>query len=137
FRVASLEIEGNCNNCEIKNMNFASTYVHAQCEAGQTCDSFWGDKDGTVFFGNSAFSHVLIHDNVMQDARACINFFFTANGGDDFQVYNNTISKTDHGITIGGNTANITYGTAKIYNNVFKNFVNWDTGGTTTHVFNH
>ena len=107
-----------CNHCEFKNLHISNLYVHTNVN-----DSRDLDGDGAILFSGS---HISIHDNIIHDIHWSIKFFY-GNGDTDIDVYNNDISRTDHGFTVGGWGATVKASDIRFHHNHVHDYANWDT----------
>ncbi len=126
YQQASTEIDGNCSNCTIQNLNIPATYIHSQCVQPSGCDQFSGNNDGCIIFhAGGPWNNVAITNNVMHDARECIGFYPTSTGS-NWTIARNTISRVGHaGISIGTN-ATVNTDKIYIYGNHIYSYANWD-----------
>ncbi|MGO8704736.1 MAG: hypothetical protein ACLQVA_13040 [Candidatus Brocadiia bacterium] len=126
FHVPSVAIKAAaCSRCEFKNLHISNLYVHTSINDARDLDG-----DGAVLFSGS---HIKIHDNVIHDVHWSIKFFY-GNGDSDVDVYNNDISRTDHGFTVGGWGTTVKASGIKFHNNHVHDYANWD---TTRNAYHH
>ncbi|MGD1000126.1 MAG: hypothetical protein ABSA67_05435 [Candidatus Brocadiia bacterium] len=119
FHVPSVAIKAMaCDHCEFKNLHIANLYVHTDVNDARDLDG-----DGAILFSGS---HIKIHDSVIHDVHWAIKFFY-GNGDADVDVYNNDISRTDHGFTVGGWGTTVKASGIKFHNNHIHDYANWDT----------
>ena len=109
----------DCQNCEVKNLTVSNIYR-------RTPGSSDPNRVGlsVVLFGNSSNSS--IHDCVVSNAWKGINIGYYTIKSSNVSVYNNTVSKTAVGITIGSGGAGALAENVYVFNNkIYDNYV-WD-----------
>jgi hypothetical protein len=122
-----------CNNCEIKNLTVQNAYVIAP---GDTfvCSSGCAVDNTAARCLDFSGDNWLIHDNTFKDASWCLFESTTGHGDSNTRIYNNSISRIDHGWTITGNDTN--WGKLYFYGNHMFDMGPWDAcaaGGNNCH----
>jgi hypothetical protein len=118
----NLSTNGNCNNCEIKNLTISDMYVHTAASN----DS--GGNNAIELTGNN----VSIDNNIIHDTCWAINAGYTASGTANISVFNNTVYNIDHGVAVG-DSGNASLSGLYVYGNIIHDFSNWDTAGDFWH----
>ncbi len=124
-KTASIGLLGaSCSNCEVKNLIIRNIYVHTLATDGSLAAN---SLAGIQFSG----SNTSIHDNVISDAGVGIYNLYT-NGNTGVSIYNNVITRSDHGMTIAGSGA-ISASGFSVYGNSISEYQNWDTDSNFYH----
>ena len=114
------------SDVEIKKLTIQNLYVHVQ----NSSESI--DQTTTNCTKGGGGSTIKIHDNVMHDVGWCI---YTINGAadSDVEIYNNSISRSDHAIAITAASSGNKLTALTIHDNHIFSYANWDNGGSFHH----
>ena len=121
FQQASKAIEASsASNVEIQNLGMKYLYYHAT-----SSDTAIDDSAVNCVYTNGIGNNLSIHNITAVDASWCINLQF-GSGSSGLSIYDNSISRIDHGIALGGNPGGA-LSNVNIYGNTIFSFANWDT----------
>jgi hypothetical protein len=113
----------NISNIEIRNLGIYNMYVHSSVSDNGGSSAECLDISG---------SHLSIHHNKMHDAAWCMTLGFPSTLV-DWQVYNNEIYNSDHGVAVAGSAASGTLTQVLIHDNHIHDHANWDTTANAWH----
>ena len=116
---------GNCTQSEVKNLTIKNIYINAGSGSGAT-DTKGVSTSDIVFNGNSTKS--IIDHNTLSQAKSGVLISADPNGdASGVQIYSNTISDMDWGISIGymEETPETRYTGLLIHDNSITNWTNW------------
>jgi hypothetical protein len=113
----------NTSNIEIRNLGVYNMYVHSSLSDNGGSSAECLDISG---------SHLSIHHSKMHDAAWCMTLAFPSTSL-DWQVYNNDIYNSDHGIAVAGSAASGTLTQVLLHDNHIHDHANWDTTANTWH----
>jgi hypothetical protein len=110
----------NASNVEITGLTFEDLYLHTSVS-----DTAISDSDVNCVYTNGIGNNLTIDSNTASDASWCLNLQF-GNTASGLSIFNNNISRIDHGIALGGNPSGA-LSNINIYGNQISSFANWDT----------
>jgi hypothetical protein len=121
------------SNVEIKNLTISNIYVHTCTLPVSNCtDTSAGSAYAVQVYGGS---NVLIHDNTINDAKACIYYSAAASlTQTNLSIYNNTLSNCNWEIGVGDAGTSAILTGFLIYGNSVTVGGNWDTATDTYHM---
>ncbi|HVB56404.1 MAG TPA: hypothetical protein VNE63_08245 [Candidatus Acidoferrales bacterium] len=110
---------GNCSNCEVKNLTVEDMYMHSASIADAA-----GGGDGMWVGGtNTSADNNIIHD---------VHWGITGGFFSNESYFNNNLYNLDHGIAVLDSGVQTMSGLL-IYNNLIRDFSNWDSAADTFH----
>ncbi len=110
-----------CNDCFIRNLELANTYVRAQNDATNGVDQT------QVRAAAISGSRFVFSGNKVHDCGFCIQNFYS-DGDTGVQVYLNDFYRMDHGYVLAANAANHATN-FYMHDNKFHDTANWDAPG--------
>ena len=106
------------HDIEVKNLTFQNLYVHTRDPATEPAADFMGYG---AYACTSCGVNQLIHDNIFKNIYVGVRLQnATADGAQNWRVYNNTIESYCHGVNLGGGVDGAkTISGMSVYNNHF------------------
>lgn len=113
-----------CSNCIFENMTISNIYVHTS-----TSDE-GGDPTGAIYI--DVGSNLTVTNNVAHDMKWCLEYNY---GTSDSNVTfsDNLVYNVDHGVAVGGGSANIQVTGLYVFGNYYHDPANWDDAGNNNH----
>jgi len=109
------------HDIEIRKLTIRNLYVHTT-----PLDPANFASAPTAIYFNGVGNNISIHDCIFQDVLFCIGLLGMTPGASNANIYNNTFTNYDHGVTVTGSLYP-GYSGVNIYNNHFGATAAWDT----------
>ena len=126
---AGIVIASGSSHIEIKNLTIQNIYANG---GSSSAAKDIGGKDTADIYLDGSVNNILIHNNILNNARAGINYGYHTSA-DLIEIYNNYISDHCWGIAIGASSGPASITNVSIYDNEITDWGNWAFPSATYH----